>query len=206
MIKREINRLNQEIGRAEEVVLTHVRHYQQKVGTKEHKEAPENRNRKRRGMPALGAPTDLGSMTGSGREARRQRIDVGPMGGDKPGFHGAMQGARSPEYAPISPPMGFDPMDMAMGDPIQGSPVSPDWWDPLIIRLSTLGALHQGVLTAEMEPKSASKVRVRFGSNECTEGSLWILCSSTSLQYLFTCCFLCALPGQWSFKISLLDA
>ncbi|KAJ5245617.1 hypothetical protein N7489_005713 [Penicillium chrysogenum] len=118
MIKREINRLNQEIGRAEEVVLTHVRHYQQKVGTKEHKEAPENRNRKRRGMPALGAPTDLGGMTGSGREARRQRIDVGPMGGDKPGFHGAMQGARSPEYAPISPPMGFDPMDMAMGDPI----------------------------------------------------------------------------------------
>jgi hypothetical protein len=33
MIKREINRLNQEIGRAEEVVLTHVRHYQQDIFT-----------------------------------------------------------------------------------------------------------------------------------------------------------------------------
>ncbi|APP91270.1 hypothetical protein [Fusarium graminearum dsRNA mycovirus 5] len=104
VIKREINKLTQEIGRAEDVVLTRVRHYQQKVGTKERNEAPENRNRKRRGMPALGAPTDLGGMTGNGREARRRRVDLGPSAGDEPAFVTAMAGARSPEYRPTSPP------------------------------------------------------------------------------------------------------
>lgn len=115
-IKKEINKLTQEIGRAEDVVITRVRHYQQKVGTKEHKEAPENRNRKRRGMPALGAPTDLGGMTGTGREARRRRIDLGPSAGDQPRFEAVMAGQRSPTYTPQSPGGAADDGDEAMGN------------------------------------------------------------------------------------------
>nr|QJT73711.1 hypothetical protein [Botrytis cinerea mycovirus 5] len=102
-IKREINNLTQEIGRAEDVVITRVRHYQQKVGTKEHKEAPENRNRKRRGLPSLGAPTDLGGMTGQGREARRRRVDL-DLGGHAPAqFATATYEPQSPTFEPASP-------------------------------------------------------------------------------------------------------
>jgi len=140
-IKREINKLTGEIGRAEEVIQTRVRHYQQKVGTKPRGEAPENRKRSRVGRPVLGAPTDLSGMTGGGREARRQRVNVaggfstaaaqpsgagtaiaGPSNSGparpNPGPSGSNTGGASPTYRPQSPTRADDGGDTAMRDPI----------------------------------------------------------------------------------------
>nr|WEI52981.1 coat protein [Beauveria bassiana dsRNA mycovirus 1] len=103
-IKREINQLTQEIGRAEDVILTRVRHYQQTVGEKTRADAPENRARKRRNLPTFGAPTDLGGLAGEGREARRRRLNVATVDEDMTGSPQARpEREGSPTYAPQSP-------------------------------------------------------------------------------------------------------
>lgn len=101
-IKKELNTLTQRIGRAEDVIITRVRHYQKRVSTKERKEAPENRNRKKRGLPTFDAPSDLSGMAGGSREARRRRTDAP---------RNLEQGRRdlSPAYTPQSPTGLFPP-------------------------------------------------------------------------------------------------
>lgn len=113
-IKKVINDYTARIGRAEDVVLARIRYYQRRVGEKPKPEAPENRNRRKRGLPTFGAPNDLGSMVGGGREARRRRIDLGTGGGDVASGDPAITRMRSPEYAPQSPRLAGDDGDTAM--------------------------------------------------------------------------------------------
>lgn len=50
--------------------------------------------------------------------------------------------------------------------------MSPDWWEPFVARLATLGDLEHGVLKAGLVGPGIERIRLTFGEGEWWEASL----------------------------------
>lgn len=85
-IKKILNAYTSRIDKAEQVVLTRLRHYEDRIKEKPRGDAPLNRERARRGMPALRGPSNLSSL------GKRSRAEIREeLGRERPPTNPALQ-------------------------------------------------------------------------------------------------------------------